>query len=919
MRTKEQRINELERRVAYLEAELRKIQEGVGANAVMPSEEVSEPLDTRSLTERERESVRSGEQAAGFSPFPPQASVQSPEIAAQRPDILPELPHSAAAAAEPSASGANATVHSQKRSFSDLLKHRESLIGKYLVGALASLLVLIGAISFIAIIWSRITPQLRVTIIGLSGLTIAAAGLKMTLKKRNPIASILLGTGSGLVYIAILSANLIFHLITLELSVCLCGIWTILLILSYRYTQLLFTVLLAYLGSWTTLLFELKHISSESGSVLLFIYVCAISATIIRTLHESKSAHRLLSLALSAISYLTLVLFCQTVMPVVFFKMEIGAVIALLVLKNMAYRLADDHFENKPLVLSSLGFSLASTLSLIALLSNTMKYAFDLSSLTALALFFAIQLLQFLANFKYFNKHLEDYQCIYYMLWLYLFALLICGELLYFQLGATAIALLLLLRKYLIKKQVPLAPFFGMCFFDLFMSLRTSDPLILVFLSLNLILAFYIARDSYKTKHELRTKNTMLSLLMFSCFPIGRELGNNLLESIFNPSFDLELISIMFLLSLSLLALYHIRYFDTDAESGRQRPLRRYIGWIIAAVLTYLIGIPVYYFTGGDIPRQITLLLMLLISLHQTRLMLHSPDSSGIVGETIWLVVRYGMLPWYGLWGLFFGLSHFVLIYAHTRTLRKGFYIFLLKNISFVVLIASCLSSGHTIAEWTRMSELSPDASLIIRHALGLVALLIVYRTDFLSGEIEPTKPKYERLVLFMRRYTAIYPCAMLLYFVGLDSLVEADTMAIKFLLTLTTFLVAGFQTYFIFSEKIRISYPLGIWTVLKYLIFTWTVMRAFLELPIESVLYSVSGLILAVLAIYLGFKRSVPVIRQFGLGITILMVAKFILVDLNGENSITRVVAFVAGGILCFIVSVIYNRLSKSDSEQAP
>ncbi|MDD5935188.1 MAG: hypothetical protein PUC65_06475 [Clostridiales bacterium] len=44
------------------------------------------------------------------------------------------------------------------------------------------------------------------------------------------------------------------------------------------------------------------------------------------------------------------------------------------------------------------------------------------------------------------------------------------------------------------------------------------------------------------------------------------------------------------------------------------------------------------------------------------------------------------------------------------------------------------------------------------------------------------------------------------------------------------------------------------------------------------------------------------------GLVLTIIMVAKFILIELNEENSITRVLALAVGVLICFGISVIYN-----------
>jgi len=128
----------------------------------------------------------------------------------------------------------------------------------------------------------------------------------------------------------------------------------------------------------------------------------------------------------------------------------------------------------------------------------------------------------------------------------------------------------------------------------------------------------------------------------------------------------------------------------------------------------------------------------------------------------------------------------------------------------------------------------------------------------------------------------------------------------------ITVLVITAFQTYLALLDYKKISNPIGIWLVAKYFIFSWVTLRSFFELPIESVSYSVVGLLSAIVTIYAGFKLNVRIIRQLGLGITMLMVAKFIFVDLYGENSITRVIAFAIGGVLCFIISIIYNRLSK-------
>lgn len=200
----------------------------------------------------------------------------------------------------------------------------------------------------------------------------------------------------------------------------------------------------------------------------------------------------------------------------------------------------------------------------------------------------------------------------------------------------------------------------------------------------------------------------------------------------------------------------------------------------------------------------------------------------------------------------------------------------------------------------------------VIAHALSVVFFILSLKLGVIphqkSGEdsglsVLKYQVKYDNFLLHIFLF--------LLYIEGLVRLQDVSLVGIKFFLTLSTLTVMLIQSYFMFGQDKRLSNIEGAWIVIKYLLFTWAVMRSFLELPVESLAYSIAGLVIAVISIYLGFYLRVKSIRQFGLAITILMVVKYIFVDLSGENSITRVIAFVIGGVLCFVVSVIYNRLS--------
>lgn len=253
-----------------------------------------------------------------------------------------------------------------------------------------------------------------------------------------------------------------------------------------------------------------------------------------------------------------------------------------------------------------------------------------------------------------------------------------------------------------------------------------------------------------------------------------------------------------------------------------------------------------------------------------------------------------------------------------------------MKRVMKYFMLLMFLLNSYFIAEgilmnFPSLSYLQQDEySMSITYVLAVIFILIAYKTDFMRVQVDkkPVRFKlgnvedvlnassYEEY--YYSDYVGIYIYLALLYFTGLFFLSAVSFMSLKFVLSLSTLIVMMTQLNISIKKFETLEGIAGIWLPLKFLFFVWAVIRSFSDLSVDSLIYSVSGLSIAVISIYVGFKMMIGSIRQFGLAITILMVAKFIFVDLHGENSITRVLAFVLGGILCFIISVIYNRLSK-------
>ncbi|WP_103064347.1 DUF2339 domain-containing protein [Actinomyces qiguomingii] len=80
-----------------------------------------------------------------------------------------------------------------------------------------------------------------------------------------------------------------------------------------------------------------------------------------------------------------------------------------------------------------------------------------------------------------------------------------------------------------------------------------------------------------------------------------------------------------------------------------------------------------------------------------------------------------------------------------------------------------------------------------------------------------------------------------------------------------------------------------------------------------------VTGVVLATGAacIVIGFRLRATTLRHYGLTLVLLVVFKLALVDLAGQNSLTRILALMVAGVVCFGLSLAYNHLAQEQADQ--
>ena len=89
----------------------------------------------------------------------------------------------------------------------------------------------------------------------------------------------------------------------------------------------------------------------------------------------------------------------------------------------------------------------------------------------------------------------------------------------------------------------------------------------------------------------------------------------------------------------------------------------------------------------------------------------------------------------------------------------------------------------------------------------------------------------------------------------------------------------------------------------------------------VDSATSSATLIIAGALSIVAGFRVHATAMRLYGLVLVMLMVLKLAVIDMSGQNSITRILSLLVAGVICFALSVAYSRLSArlADASEKP
>ena len=182
-----------------------------------------------------------------------------------------------------------------------------------------------------------------------------------------------------------------------------------------------------------------------------------------------------------------------------------------------------------------------------------------------------------------------------------------------------------------------------------------------------------------------------------------------------------------------------------------------------------------------------------------------------------------------------------------------------------------------------------------------------------------------------MRSKVPYYIMSGLMLLVALDvahndigGVIETYNSAVTYMPNVIGSIIAILASVAAFSintkELFKITPLAGSYIAGKYTLLLIVILNAF---SVPSQIMSIVLLIIAAASIAVGFKINNKSLRLYGLILSIVAVAKLILIDISYDNSLMRAFSFLICGLICFAISIAYNRMErrmiKNDTDTLP
>ena len=160
--------------------------------------------------------------------------------------------------------------------------------------------------------------------------------------------------------------------------------------------------------------------------------------------------------------------------------------------------------------------------------------------------------------------------------------------------------------------------------------------------------------------------------------------------------------------------------------------------------------------------------------------------------------------------------------------------------------------------------------------------------------------------------------------YIDIGGVIETYNSAVTYMPDIMISIIAILASVAAFSintkELFKITPLAGAYIAGKYTLLLIVILNAF---SVPSQIMSIVLLIVAAASVAVGFKINNKSLRLYGLVLSIIAVAKLVLIDISYDNSLIRAFSFLVCGLICFAISIAYNRMErrmiKNDTNALP
>ena len=250
-----------------------------------------------------------------------------------------------------------------------------------------------------------------------------------------------------------------------------------------------------------------------------------------------------------------------------------------------------------------------------------------------------------------------------------------------------------------------------------------------------------------------------------------------------------------------------------------------------------------------------------------------------------------------------FGMLMYVWMSQEKSTENREFVVSL-KAVGYYQLIISSITLSALLV--THVAPVSVSAVIVC--LINIIAIL-TNLGKFKNYDTKELIPTNLESAVNITSCVSLCGAAVLMYQTITDEKYVILAYALRFILIVLSFALYYLLARIIIKEESKIAHIiLGI----TFTIFSNIILHGLLRLTDVGYIYTALTMVIALMNIIIGFKLRSKGLRIYGLMLSMFCVLKLVIFDLGSENSLARVGAFVIGGIVCFIISGIYNAVEK-------